>query len=263
MSEREISVSGTFYPDSKEEVLKYIDYFNNNFSLKNEINLTPRAIIVPHAGYVYSGFTANLAYNIASKHKYKRIVVIGPSHKVYIDGASIALYDEYPTPLGNIEIDKEYSLKLKEKYEFLNFFNNAHKEHSTETQAPFVKNYFEDTKMIEIVYGKINFEVLSIVIEELLEDKDNLVVISTDLSHFHTKEEANILDAVCIEAIVKKDMQMFEKGCEACGIVGVKAITNLAVKNNFKTKMLYYCTSYDVTKDDKSVVGYTSILIGE
>lgn len=263
MSEREMSVVGTFYPESKEEIEKYIEYFNQNFSLKEDIGLIPRAVIVPHAGYIYSGFTANLAYNLASQQEFKRVIVIGPSHKVFINGASIALYDEYQTPLGNIKIDQEYSLKLKEKYSFLNFSNNAHQEHSTETQAPFIKNYYDGLEIIEIVYGKVDFKELSILIDELLEDKNNLIVISTDLSHFYTLEEANKRDSVCLNAIIEKDLEMFNEGCEACGMVGVKAMIDSSLKNDLKTKMLYYCTSYDRTKDDKSVVGYTSFLIGE
>lgn len=263
MSQREMFVAGSFYPNSKEEIDKYIEYFNQNFSLKEDINLNPRAIIVPHAGYIYSGFTANLAYNLSSKQDFKRVIVIGPSHKVFIKGASIALYDEYETPLGNIKIDKQYSLELKDKYKFLNFFNNAHKEHSTETQAPFIKNYFNDVEMIEIVYGELEFEILSNLIDELLQDKNNFIVISTDLSHFHTLEEANTIDGVCLDAIANRDLELFDEGCEACGILGVKAIIGSCVKNDLITKVLYYCTSYDRTKDDKRVVGYTSVLIGE
>ena len=264
MSIRKTAVSGTFYPDSKDEILRYIEHFNNSFSLNEDFSkMNTRAIIVPHAGYIYSGFTANLAYNISSKQDYKRVIVIGPAHKVYLEGASIALYDEYKTPLGNIKIDKEYSLELKQKYKFLNFFDESHHEHSTETQAPFIKNYFKERELIEIVYGKLDFKELSLLVDELLLDKSNLIVISTDLSHFYTQEKANQLDNICLNAIAKKDMQMFDKGCEACGMIGIKAIIESSIKNNLITKVLYYCTSFDTTKDDKRVVGYTSVLIGE
>lgn len=264
MSERKMAVSGSFYPNDEKELKRYIEHFNKSFSLKDKnLVIKPRAIISPHAGYIYSGFTANLAYNLSSNQDFKRVIVLGPSHKVFIQGASIALYDEYSTPLGNIKIDLEYSNKLKEKYEFLNFFETAHKEHSTETQAPFIKNYFDGLEMVEIVYGRVDFELLSKLINELLLDKNNFIVISTDLSHFYTLEEANKIDGVCLQAIMNRDLEMFDKGCEACGMIGVKAIIKASLQNNFITKVLHYCTSFDATKDDKRVVGYTSVLIGE
>lgn len=271
MSVRKAVVSGSFYPNDKKEINKYIEHFNQGFDILEDSDvkkIIPRAIISPHAGYIYSGFTANLAFNLASnnsskKQDFKRVIVIGPSHKVYLEGASIALYDEYETPLGNIKIDLEYSKKLKEKYSFLVFDEELHYEHSTETQAPFIKSYFNDLEIVEIVYGKLDYKLLSELINELLEDKNNFIVISTDLSHFHTLKEANKLDNICLNAIVKRDFELFEKGCEACGIIGVKAMIKSCLKNDLITNMLHYCTSYDRTKDDSSVVGYTSILIGQ
>jgi AmmeMemoRadiSam system protein B len=264
MTQRKTVVAGSFYPNSKEEILAFIDNFNKSFKLEKPIDIKPKAIIVPHAGYVYSGFTANLAYNLSSSldKNFKRAIVIGPSHRTYINGASIALYDEFETPLGNIKIDKEYSLKLKEKYNFLHFEEELHFEHSTETQAPFIKNYFDGLEIIEIVYGKLDFNELSLLIDFLLDDEDNFIIISTDLSHFYSQDEAKKLDKICLNAIVEKNLEMFEQGCEACGKIGVKAIIKSAIKKDLKTQLLHYCTSFDVTKDDKSVVGYTSALIG-
>ncbi len=260
MNIRKSVVSGSFYPDKKEELLKYINQFNS-FKTNNETFEDIKAIIVPHAGYIYSGFTANLAYKLASKKKIKRVIVIGPSHRVYLKGASVALYDEYETPLGNLKIDKEFSQNLIDKYDFLDFNVECEFEHSTETQAPFIKHYFENVQLVEIVYGEINYEDLSKVIDEVLVDSDNFVVISTDLSHFYTFEEAQKLDNICLEAIDKKDLKMFDY-CEACGKEGIKAIIDWAIKNDFDTKVLNYCTSADVTKDKSRVVGYTTALIG-
>ncbi len=260
MNIRKSVVSGSFYPDKKEELLKYINQFNS-FKTNNETFENIKAIIVPHAGYIYSGFTANLAYKLASNKKIKRVIVIGPSHRVYLKGASVALYDEYETPLGNLKIDKEFSQNLIDKYDFLDFNVECEFEHSTETQAPFIKHYFENVQLVEIVYGEINYEDLSKVIDEVLVDSDNFVVISTDLSHFYTFEEAQKLDNICLEAIDKKDLKMFDY-CEACGKEGIKAIIDWAIKNDFDTKVLNYCTSADVTKDKSRVVGYTTALIG-
>jgi hypothetical protein len=256
---RKAEFAGSFYPESKEKILEYIDAFNKQITINGSIDT--RAMIVPHAGYVYSGFTANIAYSICKNKNPKRVVVMGPSHKIYYEGASIALYDEYETPFGNIIIDKEYSESLKGKYPFLSFLDTMHTEHSTETQAPFVKHYFPNANIVEIVYGKMSHEELSLLIDEVLEDEENLLLISTDLSHFHTQEEANKLDNICLNAIDKKDISLFDKGCEACGKLGVKALIASAIKKDMNTKVLHYCTSYDTTKDASRVVGYSSALI--
>ena len=124
-------------------------------------------------------------------------------------------------------------------------------------------SYIILSSIIEIIYGKIDYQELSKIIDEFLEDEDNLILISTDLSHFHNKQTANKLDNICLNAIAKKDMSLFDKGCEACGKIGVKAVISSAIKKGFDTKVLHYCTSYDRTKDASRVVGYTSALIGE
>ena len=258
---RVMSVAGSFYPSLCEDVEGYFDRFNqilseNDVFIKEDV----KAIIVPHAGYVYSGFTANVAYQ-AVKNYPKRVVVLGPSHRVYFEGVSVALYSEYETPCGAIMIDKEFSKKLVDEYPFANFFEKAHHEHSTETQMPFVKRYFPDAEVVEIVYGKVDFGLVSVMIEEILSDKHTLLVISTDLSHFYSLEDAKKLDNICLNAIVQKDLSMFDRGCEACGLVGVKALIKVAQKENLSVKFLDYRTSFDVTKDSQSVVGYTSFLV--
>lgn len=261
MSIRKTVVAGSFYPNSSKEILEYINHFNS-IEDGSETFEDIKAIIVPHAGYVYSGFTANLAYKKASIKNYKRVVVIGPSHRVYLKGASVALYDEYETPFGNLKIDKEFSQNLIDKYDFLDFNVECEFEHSTETQAPFIKHYFGDIELVEIVYGEIEYEDISKIIDEVLIDTQTLVVISTDLSHFYTLEEANNLDGVCLRAIENKDLNKFSS-CEACGKTGVKAVIKWANDKNYNTKLLHYCTSADVTNDKSRVVGYTSALVGK
>jgi len=261
MIKNKMNFSGTFYPDDKNELLKYFDFFTSR-EKNMQLHIDTRAIIVPHAGYIYSGSVASIAYNLSKKRNPKRVIVIGPSHRHYINGASISLFDSYETPLGELDIDKDFALDLIKKYDWLSFDENAHMEHSTETQIPFVKNYF-NTKVLEIVYGKIDFSTLSDLITELLENKDNFIVISTDLSHFHSLKKANDLDQNCIEAIKNQDLNRLSNGCEACGIVGVMALINSNKKFNYKVEFLDYKTSFDRTKDSSSVVGYASFILGE
>jgi AmmeMemoRadiSam system protein B len=266
MSIRKTVVSGSFYPNEKDELLDLINSFSTvidqeNKNIKNDFEHI-NAIITPHAGYVYSGKLSNISYSLVYSQNPKRVIVIGPSHNTYFEGSHICLDDEYETPLGNLKVDIEFSKNLKNKYDFLNTNEECAFEHSTETQAPFIKHYFPKVKMIEIVYGNQDFNSLSNLIDELIDDKDNLVVISTDLSHFHSLAKANELDSLCIEAINKRDILTLED-CEACGKIGIKALLKSAIKKSLNSKVLDYSSSYDVNNDKSRVVGYTTALIGK
>lgn len=258
MSTRNAFVAGMFYPDSCEEINHYLAHFNA--TIKEPLpDVTPRALIVPHAGYIYSGYTANLAYICASKHAYERIVVIGPSHRVFIEGASIALYETYETPCGSLSIDLDFSWLLRETFSFLSHSPEAHAEHSTETQMPFIQHYFPNTNVVEIVYGNVDTKTLSSLVEMLLETPKTLVVISTDLSHFYTQEEALSLDTLCINAIKSLSLESFGTS-EACGMTGVQAMVMCAKKHALKAHLLDYRTSFERSRDASRVVGYTSFL---
>ncbi len=264
MSKRESSVAGSFYPSECSKIKEYIEYFNNttNQEALKQFDTNPRAVIVPHAGYVYSGFTANLAYKIASQRKdIRRIIIIGPSHRIGFHGASIAQYNTYESPCGHLAIDTVFSKKLKEKYAVLDFMDKAHHEHSTEVQVPLIQNYFSATPVVEIVYSDIDVKDLALIIDDLLENSANFIVISTDLSHFYTQEEAKKLDSICIKAIDTMNVSLFDTGCEACGITGVKAMILAGKSRNLTTQILDYRTSADASGDKNRVVGYLSVLL--
>jgi pyruvate formate lyase activating enzyme len=262
---RSMSVGGTFYSLSCKDIQKQFLHFdtlleNSNFNKK--LNFVPKAIISPHAGFVYSGFTASVAYSLIKQLKPKRVLVLGPSHKHNFQNASVGLFDKYETPCGNIKIDTLYAQKLIEKFDFINFNKNVHNEHSTETQAPFIKNTFPYSSIVEIVYGQIEYEKLSLLLNDAINDNETFVIISTDLSHFYTKEKAKKLDNICLDAIQNLSIESWNKGCEACGRVGVKAMINTAKEFNLQSRLLDYRTSADVTKDDNRVVGYLSAILG-
>lgn len=263
MSERKLALSGQFYPDDKKELKRYLEHFNSVLKQHNitiDDNIDTRALIVPHAGYIYSGFTANLAYKYIPKDV-KNIIVIGPSHKYAFEGASIAMYDQYPTPFGNLTINKDLSQNLIDNYDFLSFNDTVHCEHSTETQFPFIKYYKNDVSVVELIYSDIDFTKLADVIKELLEDENNCVVISTDLSHFYDIKKAQSKDNICIDAITNMNIDSLDNGCEACGMIGIKAILEVSNKFNLNSKILDYRTSADTSNDENSVVGYLSAIV--
>jgi len=260
-------IEGLFFPDNKDELIRYIEHFSKTLQASNldtKYNFNPRAIISPHAGYIYSGFTANIAFQTVQQHtKPKTIFVIGPSHRLAFQGCSIYYENTYKTPLGELKTDIEKSKIFLQSFDFLNYNEKAHQEHSTKTQMPFIKYYFPDIKIVEIVYSRSDDRQVLSLIEHILKDGDNFVVISTDLSHFYPLSRAKELDNICLNAINNLDYDLFNKGCEACGIIGVKAMVLYSKQHNLQTKFLHYTTSADVTKDTNSVVGYTSFVLGD
>ena len=258
---REASVKGAFYPESCVDVEYLMEQFDDilNKALANSdvLAIKPRAIISPHAGYVYSGLTASIAHRVLANSNPKRVIVIGPSHRVYLNGISGSFYDRYETPCGDLEIDREYLEALKEKFD-IEFIPEAHHEHSTEVQMPFIKHYINDPKVVELVYGDINPINLSKICEYILNDKQNVIVISTDLSHYHSQKEANQLDSICLKGVEDLDIALL-KSCEACGIIGVEAIVMAAKKMGLVSRILDYRTSADASGDESSVVGYMSV----
>jgi AmmeMemoRadiSam system protein B len=216
------------------------------------------AFIVPHAGYIYSGFSANVAYRILALQDIDSAVVIGPSHRVYIDGISISDYDEYETPFGNLAIDTSLVADMKRMFD-IPFISDLHKEHSTEVQMPLLKYYQPNIKVVEMVYSNILASRLSLMIDYILQKPKTALLISTDLSHFYDIHKAKILDSICLEAIDKLDVNRLKSGCEACGKLGVEAMIMSAKKANLTSKILDYRTSADSSGNEEEVVGYTSV----
>jgi AmmeMemoRadiSam system protein B len=266
MSIRESVVAGQFYPDNKEEIEAMVEHYNKILSEhitdKKLFSTSARAVIVPHAGYIYSGFTANIALRILANTQAKHVVVIGPSHHVYLEGTSVSNYEQYETPLGYLPIDLTLAQKLMENFN-LHFQADAHQEHSTEVQMPFIKTYLKDTRVLELVYGNENPQNLAEIIDFLLEDPETVVVISTDLSHYHSLEKANTLDNICLEAVDKLSPSTLHQGCEACGKIGIEAMLIAAKKRGMQSLILDYRTSADASGDKSQVVGYMSALFTE
>ena len=261
---RKAAVRGQFYPQDCAKVEAYFEAFNESFhkiSISKEVqSIVPRAVIVPHAGYIYSGFTANFAYRFLKNAKAKRVITIGPSHHHYFQGISGSYYEDYETPCGNLEIDSPYLFALAKRFD-IGFEPKAHeREHSTEVQMPFIKHYFPKSKIIELIYSDTSTTTLASLITALMQNKDNVVVISSDLSHFHTLEEAKVFDENCLSAVAKLDLNEITKGCEACGLVGIQAMILAAKQFKLSSKLLDYRTSADTRGDSSSVVGYMSAM---
>lgn len=255
---RLMSVAGSFYPAQAEEIEKFFKYFNKVYDKHlGYADQKSKVVIVPHAGYIYSGFTANAAYRVLQNSSLSRFVVIGPSHRVGFNGISLCEFEEYLTPFGSLKSDEKLVSDLKKEFG-LTCIEQAHHEHSTEVQFPFVKYYIPDATLVELVYSNADSDTLSKIIDFLLKEGDVGIIISTDLSHFYNQQEANVLDHICIEGIERINTDKLHEGCEACGMIGVEALLKSAKKIGMVSRIIDYRTSADVSEDTQSVVGYVS-----
>ncbi len=255
---REMSVVGTFYPARAVELERYFEYFNKihdeNFATSKA---KTRAVIVPHAGYIYSGYTANMAYRVLQNSHAKSFVVIGPSHRVAFSGVSMCKFESYETPFSAIESASDLYDALSKKFDLASI-PQAHAEHSTEVQFPFINYYLPDAKIVELVYSDVEPDSIAQIISYVLKHEEWGVIVSTDLSHFHPLDEANKLDNICLHAIEKRETQLLKQGCEACGKIGIEAMLKSAKELDLHAHILDYRTSADASNDTKSVVGYVS-----
>ena len=227
-------------------------------------------LVSPHAGYVYSGKTAAHAYNLLRGKKYKRVVVISPSHSEYFPGVSVYDGDAYATPLGVIEIDKEFADKLVENSK--NIFRGIEghrKEHALEVQLPFLQMVLDDFKIVPIVMGDQGKMFVDELAEKLAEAADNetLIVASSDMSHFHHKSEAYELDSIVEKRINNFDYESLMKdlakhSTEACGGGPIVAMMKAAaLKHKKHAEVVHRSDSSDVTGDENEVVGYLSAVV--
>lgn len=252
---RQPAVAGMFYPADKQSLKNDIHQYLNNVSVEQKEN--PKAIVVPHAGYIYSGPIAASAFKqiIPFKDKINRVVLLGPSHRVAFTGLAVPESDVFNTPLGNIPIDQKGIQQLSDLTQVI-ASDQAHRdEHSLEVQLPFLQEILGEFSLIPLVVGDAErFEVAE-VINRLWGDEHTLIVISTDLSHYHEYNEAKQLDRATSDAIenLKPDLIGYE---DACGRNGLKGLMTVATEKNLSVDILDLRNSGDTAGDKSRVVGY-------
>jgi AmmeMemoRadiSam system protein B len=259
------AVAGMFYDESPEDLRKSITGFLERVKIP-KLNDKVKAVVSPHAGYIYSGFTAAHAYKLIAGNKYDCVIVVGPSHREYFDGISIYPGEAYETPLGTIPIHKEIRAELLNEKKAIVASKAGHgAEHSIEVQLPFLQNVLGEFSLLPIIMGDQRSELCSVLAETLAQvvnDRNILLVASSDLSHFHPYNEAVKLDSYVIEELKNYDSAKFVDDLEAnkfeaCGGGPIAAVMETAhFMGAKKAEILHYCNSGDITGDKRSVVGY-------
>jgi len=265
---RKSKFAGSFYPGSAGEIRKTLDVLRERAG-EQAWDRHPPILIVPHAGWIYSGLAAvrGLATLVGSQPS--RAVLIGPAHRHYFLGFSISGYDGYETPLGRIPVDLQLQRTICDQTGF-EFVEEAHEvEHSLEVIIPMIQYMLPGVKAIlPILAGSVSrasIDMLADALAGLLDPMSDVVLVSTDLSHFYGYNEARDLDAETLnlitggagEALLERSG---EGGRLACGYAGVVVAIGLARRWDLgKPELLIYYNSGDSGGDRNSVVGYASV----
>jgi AmmeMemoRadiSam system protein B len=260
-------VAGFFYPADKKLLGRDISLFLEN---SPRLNLTEpiRAMIVPHAGYMYSGGVAARAYRQIMGKKYDVVVIIAPSHHEYFEFIAVYPGKAFRTPLGDLPVDEGLVNQLTAQHPDIRLSHKgfSSSEHSLEVQLPFLK-WVGDNYIVPVMMGHQTREIIEVVRSALvtvLKGREFLVIASSDLSHFYSDSRARELDRVVMDDVSEfSPEQLFEDiahdRCEMCGygpaISAMKVARDCGAKEG---RVLLYRTSGDITGDKRKVVGYLS-----
>ncbi|WP_431686880.1 AmmeMemoRadiSam system protein B [Hahella sp. NBU794] len=255
MSVRKPAVSGLFYPgnakDLSESVSRYI-------AASTSFDYTPKAIIAPHAGYIYSGPIAGTAYSALrnSAKRISKVVLLGPSHRVGFRGIAVPSSDVFSTPLGSIVVDLDNLAKLALLPQVITLDSAHVQEHSLEVHLPFLQRCLDSFALTPLVIGDADAESVAEVLELLWGGEETLLVISTDLSHYHDYVTAIDIDTATTREILALHHSL--TGDQACGCKGVNGLLLLAGRKGMHISCLAQANSGDTAGDKRRVVGYAS-----
>jgi MEMO1 family protein len=252
---RPSAVAGQFYPRDADRLRKQVSDLLANIAIP--IKNIPKALIVPHAGYVYSGATAAAAFATLrdGAQTIRRVVLIGPAHHVHVRGIAAPTVDAFETPLGRVPVDKS-ALNAIAGLPFVIQDDLAHApEHSLEVELPFLQTLLVSFQVVPLLVGDATPEEIAQMMLQLWESPGTLIVVSTDLSHYHNYEAARRLDAATAAAIERGDWASLGPH-QACGSRAVAGLLLETGRRDLKIRRLSLCNSGDTAGARDRVVGY-------
>ena len=269
-AQRPSRLAGTWFSGDPEELTKEIDaYIHNNVLSEDEFKGDVFGLIAPHAGHIYSGRTAGYAYRLVSGKQVDVVAVLSPFHQFHRADVITTVYDNYTTPLGTVPVSTDLLSQLNERIHMEQIEQDP--EHSLEIQLPFLQRALHSPfSLLPLMVRTRDSEKLKTIastLMELLADSSFLIIASTDLSHFHSLEEAQQLDAEMLRRIKAMDADAVLSAesdgvASACGASSVALLLYAAkLQNTTRAYILNYSTSADATGDSSSVVGYGSAAI--
>ena len=259
MSIRKAAVAGLFYEADKTLLQQQVGEMMSGASA--EFEATPKALIVPHAGYIYSGPTAAKAYRYLKSRsdEIRRVVLFGPAHRVYLESMAIPSVDSFTTPLGDVPLDRDALDGIKDMPGVCVSDHAHEEEHSLEVQLPFLQTVLTQFSLVPVVVGNCDAATVATVMDALWSGTDTLMVVSTDLSHFLTYEEAIQIDTHTCERIREKASSL--SGEEACGARALNGLMCTEKVRSLNVELLDACNSGDTAGDRNRVVGYGAFIL--
>jgi len=260
---RPAAVAGIFYPDSPTALGAQVRAYLEQVPRATQPAERPKALIVPHAGYVYSGPVAAAAYARLAEacEDIRRVVLLGPAHRVMLRGLAVPSADSFATPLGEIEVDRAAvasALGLPQVSES----DRAHAlEHSLEVQLPFLQILLSKFRLVPFAVGDASAAQVAEVIELLWGGRETLIVISSDLSHYHAYREARALDAASAQTVLALSPTLDHE--RACGALPINGLLSIAQRHGLRPELLDLRNSGDTAGDKFRVVGYASFVFSE
>ena len=256
-------VAGMFYPGTEHAMRQLVSQLLTQASVREDLPRA-RAYIVPHAGLIYSGSIAALAYRHLAMHAsdIKRIVMIGPAHRMYVRGIALLDAPHYAIPGREFAIDQELRSVIMQDFAGQSECSNRAflQEHCLEVQLPFLGEIFqEDVEIVPILVGYTDYQALAELLSAV--PTDTLILISSDLSHFLTYEQARQLDGQANDAIMNLQPEAMSMDM-ACGRVGIQGLLAYAQTGSLIVNRLGQCNSGDTAGDKGRVVGYGAYHFG-
>jgi len=257
-SVRPAAVAGMFYPGNARALTDELDQLLGGAGAGLPGVGFPKVIIVPHAGYIYSGAVAAGAYDAVrpARGVVSRVVLLGPVHRVAVRGLAVTSDEAFATPLGSIPIDREAIASLEDLPQVVTSDAAHAMEHSLEVQLPFLQKTLGSFSLVPFAVGMASVAEVAQVIERLWGGAETLIVISTDLSHYHEYAQAKQIDGSTISRISSFATDLDHD--EACGATPLNGLLSVAKKKSLSLKLLAACNSGDTAGGRDRVVGYSS-----
>jgi AmmeMemoRadiSam system protein B/AmmeMemoRadiSam system protein A len=255
------AVAGMFYPSNPKELEASVHYYLTEAANKFEMpsSTAPKAIIAPHAGYVYSGLTAAAVYNrlLPAKDIIKRVIIMGPCHRVAVKGLALPSTEAFATPLGNVPLDMDAVASIIGLPQ-VEIFNDTHVEdHALEVHLPFLQKILTDFSIVPMIVGQASPEEVAEVLETLWGGPETLILISSDLSHYLSYDKARAMDDRTRQAIERLDpMALGDE--QACGRHSIKGLMLMAREKGLSAITADVRNSGDTAGTKDRVVGYGS-----
>ena len=256
------AVAGTFYPAQPNVLQRALRRAFARAERPPAGAPTPRALVVPHAGYVYSGAVAAGGYLRLrrSAPAIERVVLLGPSHHVPLDGVGVSAADAFATPLGDVPLDDEARTRAL-TLPTVAVNDDAHEhEHSLEVQLPFLQTVLDDFALLPLVVGRADPEDVARIIDAFWDEPGTIIVVSTDLSHFHRYADATRRDARTAAAIVAGRADAIG-AADACGAQPLRGLLIAGGRRSCRIERIDLRNSGDTTGDRRRVVGYGSFAV--